>query len=129
MHPMMINTQAPPQQPRPPRGGVTRHISSLAGAPPDLLRSMEQLFGMQNMLSDLMEQLGDGHQTTISFELRSNGPGNILPRILRRQQMPTPEQIDQDLTRHPRKLANDYMYAETSLRWSQAATMWFQNVA
>ena len=89
---------------------------------------MEQLFGMQNMLSDLMEQLGDGHQTTISFELRSGVP-HAMPRILRRGQIPVPPQLAQDETQHPRKLVNDYMYAETSARWSQAAVMWFQNVA
>jgi len=90
---------------------------------------MEQLFGMQNMLSDLMEQLGDGHHTTISFELRTNGPNAVIPRMLRRHQITIPEQTDLDLSRHPRKLASDYMYAETSARWSQAATMWYQNSA
>ena len=119
----MIDAQAPPQ-PRPVRSGgtVPRGLSSLAHAPPDLIRSMEQLFGMQNMLTGLMEHMGDGRHT-ISFEFRG-GP-NEIPRFLRTHQTHQ-QQIDE---LHPRRLVSNYMYVETSARWSQAATMWFQNVA
>src|SRR5579859_622874 len=105
---MMINSQAQPQT-RPTQGvGMARHIPQLAGAPPDLLRSMEHLFGMQHMLTDLMEQLGEGHQATISFELRSNTNGpNLMPRILRmRHQVGGPQAPPPEETHHPFKMAS-----------------------
>ena len=95
---------------------------------------MEQLFGMQNMLSDLMVQLGDGQQATISFELRDradpNGPNLLPPRIFRmRNPIPTSPLVGQDETQHPYKMAGEFMSLETSARWQQAASMWFQTVA
>src|SRR5579862_4960648 len=125
---MLVSTQAAPQPQQPPRG-ITRHIPQLANAPPDLLRSMEQLFGMQNMLTELMDQLGDGHQTTISFELRTNPNGpNVVPRIVRMhhqvgaQPRPTSEEVQ-----HPFKMASEISCVETSTRWQEAATMWYHN--
>jgi E3 ubiquitin-protein ligase HUWE1 len=105
---------------------ITRHIPQLSGAPPDLLRSMEHLFGMQNMLSDLMEQLGDGHQTTISFELRSNPNGpNVMPRIFRmRPPIASGQPLSREESQYPLKMVGDFTAFDTSSRWSQAATMW-----
>jgi E3 ubiquitin-protein ligase HUWE1 len=126
---MMVNAQAPPQQ-RSTRS-VTRISQIGSSAPTDLLRSMEQIFGMQNMLTDLMVQLGEGQQTTISFELRSNPGGtDLLPRIVRmRGQVPGGPPISQDEVQHPFKMAQDFMIFETAGRWQQAANMWYQNAA
>ena len=122
IHPMMVNAQAQPQQ-RSTRS-VTRISQIGSSAPTDLLRSMEQLFGMQNMLSDLMVQLGEGQQTTISFELRSHPSGtNLLPRVVRMRGQP----ISQDEIQHPVKMAHDFMSLETTARWQQAANMWYHN--
>ena len=128
---MMVNSQAQ-QQARPTHGiGITRQIPQLAGAPPDLLRSMEHLFGMQHMLTDLMEQLGERHHATISFELRTNPNGpNIIPRILRMRhqvggtQPPSPER-----TLEPFKMATSFLNYETGIRWYQAAEIWYAKVA
>jgi E3 ubiquitin-protein ligase HUWE1 len=92
---------------------------------------MEQLFGMQNMLSELMDQLGDGQQTTISFELRSNPNGpNLLPRIVRmHHQVGDQQEQSVEEPQHPYKMATDLTSFETSARWQQATTMWFQNSA
>jgi E3 ubiquitin-protein ligase HUWE1 len=82
------------------------------------------------MLTEFLEQLGEGPHTTISFELRTNPNGpNLMPRILRmRQQLgignPLPTEEAQQ---HPLKMANDLVCVETSARWQQAAMMWFQS--
>ena len=71
-----------------------------------------------------MVQLGEGQQTTISFELRSNPSGaNLLPRIVRMRGQP----ISQDEIQHPFKMAHEFMSLETTARWQQAANMWYQN--
>jgi E3 ubiquitin-protein ligase HUWE1 len=106
------------------RGG--NRLTQLAqSVPPDLLRSMEQLFGMQNMLSDLMNQLGDGNQATIQFEVRSNLPGSAFrasriytPTISRNRQHGSNNDT------HPYKLANEFIGLETTTRWQQAINMW-----
>jgi len=110
---------------------MTRHIPQLAGAPPELLRSMEHLFGMQHMLTDLMGQLGEGHQATISFELRSNPNGpNLLPRILRmRHQVGGPQPAPPEEALRPLKMASSYNYVDTSVRWQHVANMWYQKDA
>ena len=131
IHPMMVNAQAQPQQ-RSTRS-MTRISQFSAGAPPDLLRSMEQLFGVQAMLTDLMEQLGEGQQTTISFELRSRSDPNghnLMPRVLRMsRQLPGAPPVGQDEVPHPYKIAHEFMTVETSSRWQHAATMWYHSSA
>ena len=129
MHPMLVNNQAPPQQQA--QRGIANHIPQLGNAPPDLLRSMEQLFGMQNMLTELMDQLGDGQQTTISFELRSNTNGqNMMPRIVRMQhQVGGHRDHSPDEHQHPLKTATELVPLETTARWQQAASLWYQNAA
>jgi E3 ubiquitin-protein ligase HUWE1 len=98
---------------------------------------MEQLFGMQNVLNDLMEQLGEGsglvngQRATISFELRTNpGAPNLMPQIIRmHSQVPGSESISQDETQHPYKMASEFVTMETSARWQQAASIWYQTLA
>ena len=128
IHPMLVNAQPPPQPRSENTRIITRHIPQLAGAPPEIIRSVENLFGMQSMLSDLMDQIADGHPATISVELRHNGThGNMMaPRIVRMrhplgggsQSQPHEESI------HPFKMATEIIIADTSARWQQAAAMW-----
>jgi len=123
IHPMLA-PQAPVRD-RSNRGG--NHFTPLSqSVPPDLLRSMEQLFGMQNMLSDLMNQLGDGTQTTIQFEVRSNLPSSTAFRHRLFAPMSSSRSRHQGSNNdtHPFKLANEFIGMETTTRWQQATSMW-----
>src|SRR5438045_1080649 len=92
---------------------------------------------MQNMLNDLMEQLGEGsglgngQRATISFEVRANpGAPNLMPQIIRmHSQVPGSESICQDEAQHPYKMASEFITMETSARWQQAASIWYQTLA
>ena len=116
--------------PHGPVGERTNHrgnrLTQLAqSVPPDLLRSMEQLFGMQNMLNDLMNSLNDGGQTSISLELRSNIPGSttIRRRVFPLRGPGSHQPISHE-DAHPSRIAKDFIGLETSTRWQQAAHMW-----
>src|SRR5271170_7352157 len=90
---------------------------------------MENLFGVQNMLSDLMVQLGGDGGNSISVEIRSSP--NFLPGMMRvppRRSAP-PDYPFNDSLDSPMQIAREYDCCDTNVRWQQAATMWFQTAA
>jgi E3 ubiquitin-protein ligase HUWE1 len=120
---MMVNAPQAPVRERATRS--SNRLTQLAqSVPPDLLRSMEQLFGMQNVLNDLMNQLSDGAQT-ISLELRTNVPGSasIRRRVFPMRLSSHHQDIPTENT-YPLKVAHEYLGLDTSSRWQQAANMW-----